>query len=154
MAIEISGLLHVAVVTRDIDRMTAFYRELFGARVVKELRLTTPVFGEGVGVPGARARTVHLRIPGADTVVELTMYDRHRATGDERAPANTPGLRHLALRTTGIEAAEAELRAWGAEIVGGPVEVDEPAAARGTRFLYVRDPEGNLVELIQPPASS
>ncbi|MZE78364.1 VOC family protein [Streptomyces xinghaiensis] len=152
MAIAVGGLLHVAVVTPDLDRMAAFYTGLFGAEVVKDLSLTTPVFGEGVGVPGATARTVHLRLPGASTVVELTQYAAHHPAADPRAPANAPGLRHLALRVDDIGAAAGELRARGHEVVGGPVEVDRPAAARGTWFLYFRDPDGNLVELIEPPS--
>lgn len=151
MGVKIDAILHLGVVTRDIDRMVAFYTDVFGAQLVKELSLTTPRFGQGVGVPGATARTVHLRIPGASTVVELTQYAEHQDVGDPRAQANTPGIRHFALRTSDIAGACDELNARGYEVVGGPVEVDEPPSARGTRFLYFRDPEGNLIELIEPP---
>ncbi|MEU4727674.1 VOC family protein [Streptomyces sp. NPDC023588] len=153
MTIKVQGLLHVAMVTEDIDRLTDFYVGLTGAEVAKRLELTTPRFAEGVGVPGATATTVHLRIPGAQTVLELTQYDRHVRPGDTRAPSNTTGLRHLALAVADIAAAEAELRERRLEVVGGPVEVDAPAAARGVKFLYFRDPDGNLVELIEPPVA-
>ncbi|MFD7003214.1 VOC family protein [Streptomyces mirabilis] len=153
MTIKVNALLHVAIVTEDVDRLTEFYVDLFDAEVTKRLELTTPRFAEGVGVAGAAATTVHLRIPGAQTVVELTQYDRHVRPDDTLAPSNTTGLRHLALAVADIAAAEAELRSRQLAVVGGPVVVDEPAAARGVKFLYFRDPEGNLVELIEPPVA-
>ncbi|WP_103533564.1 VOC family protein [Streptomyces sp. SM11] len=153
MTIKVHGLLHVAMVTEDIDRLTAFYTGLLGAEETKRLELTSHRFAEGVGVPGARATTVHLRIPGAQTVLELTEYERSVRPDTASAPSNATGLRHLALAVSDIAAATAELRDRRVEIVGGPVEVDAPAEARGVRFLYFRDPDGNLVELIQPPAA-
>ncbi|KQV19251.1 MULTISPECIES: VOC family protein [unclassified Kitasatospora] len=153
MTIKVHGVLHVAMVTEDIERLTDFYVRLFDAEVAKRLELTTPCFGAGVGVPGATATTVHLRIPGAQTVLELTQYDRHVRAGTTPAPSNTTGLRHVALAVADIAAAAAELRDQQVEVVGGPVEVDAPAAARGVKFLYLRDPDGNLVELIEPPTA-
>ncbi|MFE9775786.1 VOC family protein [Streptomyces sp. NPDC005931] len=153
MTITVHGLLHVAVVTEDIDRLTAFYVGLLGAEVAKRLELTSPRFAEGVGVPGAKATTVHLRIPGAHTVLELTQYERSVLPDPAAAPSNTTGLRHIALAVPDIAAAAAELRDRRIEVVGGAVEMDAPAEARGVRFLYFRDPDGNLVELIQSPTA-
>lgn len=153
MTIKVHGLLHVAMVTEDIDRLTAFYTGLLGAEVAKRLELTSPRFAAGVGVPDARAITVHLRIPGAHTVLELTEYAWSVRPDTGSAPSNTTGLRHIALAVADISEAVAELRDRRIEVVGGPVEMDAPAEARGVRFLYFRDPDGNLVELIQPPAS-
>ncbi|GLW70771.1 hypothetical protein Kpho02_30700 [Kitasatospora phosalacinea] len=152
MTVDVTGVLHIALVTPDLERLVRFWTELFGAEEVKRLELTAPWFGAGVGVPGATATTVHLRVPGAATVVELTHYHRGVAPNDPAAPSNTAGLRHLALAVADLAAAEKELRARGVEVVGGPVEVDAPEAARGVKFLYLRDPDGNLVELIEPPA--
>lgn len=153
MTIAVRGLLHVAVVTDDLDRLASFYTELFGAEEIKRLHLTSPRFAAGVGVPDGRATTVHLGIPGAQTVVELTQYHEPGRSADRNARSDTPGMRHLALRVDDIAAAVLELRDRGVEVVGGPVEMDEPPSAKGVRFLYCRDPDGNLIELIEPPAN-
>jgi len=42
------------------------------------------------------------------------------------------------------------LRGLGAEAVWPPAAAVQP----GARFAYVKDPEGNLIELIQPAAAS
>jgi catechol 2,3-dioxygenase-like lactoylglutathione lyase family enzyme len=64
--------------------------------------------------------------------------------GDGHAPANTPGIRHLAFAVDDIDAAVAGLRAHGAEVVG-EVENYEDIY----RLCYVRGPEGIIVELAE-----
>jgi catechol 2,3-dioxygenase-like lactoylglutathione lyase family enzyme len=61
--------------------------------------------------------------------------------GDGQAPANTPGLRHLAFAVDDIAAA-ASLRARGAELVREVENYDY-------RLCYVRGPEGIIVELAE-----
>ncbi|MFI9330345.1 VOC family protein [Kitasatospora sp. NPDC052868] len=152
MAIQTEALLHVALVTDQLERMEAFYQDVFGARTLKRLDLDSERFAAGVGVPGATAVTVHLLVPGAEVVLELTRY-RAVQPAAPGAPANAAGWRHIAFRVPDLAAAAKELADRGVPVVGeGPVVVDRPAAAAGTGFLYLRDPDGNIVELIQPPA--
>ncbi len=47
--------------------------------------------------------------------------------GDRHAPANTPGIRHIAFAVDDIDAVVARLRARGAELVGGNVDRLPPA---------------------------
>ena len=64
--------------------------------------------------------------------------------GDPHAPANTPGLRHLAFAVDDIDAVLAGLRSHGGELVG-EVERYEDIY----RLCYVRGPEGIIVELAE-----
>jgi catechol 2,3-dioxygenase-like lactoylglutathione lyase family enzyme len=64
--------------------------------------------------------------------------------GDRHAPANTPGIRHLAFAVDDIDAAVASMRARGAELVA-EVENYEDVY----RLCYVRGPEGIIVELAE-----
>jgi len=64
--------------------------------------------------------------------------------GDWHAPANTPGLRHLAFVVDDIDAVVASVRARGGELVG-EVENCEDIY----RLCYVRGPEGIIVELAE-----
>jgi catechol 2,3-dioxygenase-like lactoylglutathione lyase family enzyme len=59
------------------------------------------------------------------------------------ATAKTPGLRHLALKTTGFETELAKLRAAGVGFV------DEPLIKGGNKVVFFHDPEGNLLHLIE-----
>ena len=64
--------------------------------------------------------------------------------GDRHAPANTPGIRHLAFAVDDSDAVVASVRARGAELVG-EVENYEDIY----RLCYVRGPEGIIVELAE-----
>jgi catechol 2,3-dioxygenase-like lactoylglutathione lyase family enzyme len=65
-------------------------------------------------------------------------------TGDPHAPANTPGLRHLAFLVEDIDAVVGGLRARGTELVGELVRYEN-----SYRLCYVRGPEGIIVELAE-----
>ena len=80
-----------------------------------------------------------------DTQLELVEF-RSPTTpgGDPHAPANTPGLRHLAFEVDDVEAVVARLRARGAELVG-ELETYEDVY----RLCYLRGPAGIIVELAE-----
>jgi catechol 2,3-dioxygenase-like lactoylglutathione lyase family enzyme len=60
------------------------------------------------------------------------------------APANTPGIRHVAFAVDDIDAVVAGLRAPGAELVDEMERCDN-----SFRLCYVRGPEGIIVELAE-----
>jgi catechol 2,3-dioxygenase-like lactoylglutathione lyase family enzyme len=60
------------------------------------------------------------------------------------APANTPGIRHIAFAVEDIDTAVAGLRARGAELVGELEQYED-----SYRLCYVRGPEGIIVELAE-----
>jgi catechol 2,3-dioxygenase-like lactoylglutathione lyase family enzyme len=65
--------------------------------------------------------------------------------GDNRhAPANTPGIRHIAFAVEDIDGVVAGLRARGAELVGELERYED-----SYRLCYVRGPEGIIVELAE-----
>ncbi len=127
----VSGFDHVSLPLRDADAMAAFYRAL------------------GLTVD----ETEHL------VVVHLgdQMVNFHRAemwTRDDftlRAPAATPPCGDLCVRWEGTaDELDALLRAVGVAVEEGPVP---RRGARGVdaTSVYVRDPDGNLIELMRYP---
>jgi len=77
--------------------------------------------------------------------LELTKFHTPLSQDDNRhAPANTPGIRHVAFAVEDIDAVVAGLQARSAELVG-ELERDEDSY----RLCYVRGPEGVTVELVE-----
>ena len=75
----------------------------------------------------------------------LTKFHTPSSQDDNRhAPANTPGIRHVAFAVEDIDAVVAELRARGAELVGELERYED-----SYRLCYVRGPEGIIVELAE-----
>jgi catechol 2,3-dioxygenase-like lactoylglutathione lyase family enzyme len=135
---------HVGIVVDDLAAATAFFVEL-GLEPQGE----TPVEGEWVdrivGLEGVRAEIAMMETPDGHGRLELTKFQAPSGSrGDRHAPANTPGLRHLAFAVDDIDAAVARLRAHGAELVG---EVE--SYENSYRLCYVRGPEGIIVELAE-----
>ena len=60
------------------------------------------------------------------------------------APANTPGLRHIAFAVEEIDDVVAGLRARGAELVGELERYED-----SYRLCYVRGPNGIVIELAE-----
>jgi len=141
----ISGVLHVGLTVSDADRSVAFYRDGLGFAVLTERTAEGPWIEQVTGLEAVRVRIVHLHGHGYN--LELLEYERPR--GADRARAfQDAGSAHLCFHTDDIDAALERLLACGAErindpqtVVGGPND--------GGRVVYLRDPDGNAVELHQ-----
>jgi catechol 2,3-dioxygenase-like lactoylglutathione lyase family enzyme len=131
---------HVGVTVADLDRAVAFYSELLGLAVVERFAVDGEAFATGVGVEGASAEFVHL--DAGDTRVELVTYEPE---GDAVGPrtVNQPGASHLGLAAPDLDAFYESLPD------DVPTESPPRTTASGTRILFLRDPEGNLVEVLE-----
>jgi catechol 2,3-dioxygenase-like lactoylglutathione lyase family enzyme len=140
----IQRMEHVGIVVDDLAAATAFFVELG-----LELQGQWPAEGGWVdrivGLEGVRTENAMMETPDGDGRLELVKFHAPPGPGGDRhAPANTPGLRHVAFRVDDIDAAIAGLRTHGAELVG---EVERYENIY--RLCYVRGPEGIIVELAE-----
>jgi catechol 2,3-dioxygenase-like lactoylglutathione lyase family enzyme len=86
-----------------------------------------------------------LETPDGHGRVELSKFHAPSGRGgDPRAPANTPGIRHVTFEVDDIDAVVAGARAHGAELVGELERYEDRY-----RLCYVRGPEGIIIELAE-----
>ncbi len=130
---------HVGVTVADLDRAVAFYAETFDLDVVAEFSVGGDAFAEAVAVDGAAAEFAHL--DAGDAVIELVAYEPAGEPGADPV-LNRPGAAHLGLSVDDVEAFYEDL--------ADDVETLSPprTTASGTTVLFVRDPEGNLIEVL------
>lgn len=124
---NLSGIDHFVLTAEDLERTCAFY-EALGAEVV--------TFGDGrTGERKAlRFGDQKINLHPVDTDVEHV------------AAAPTPGAGDFCLLTeTPIAEVEDRLRERDVEIVEGPVE--RTGTVGRLESVYLRDPDGNLVEI-------
>jgi catechol 2,3-dioxygenase-like lactoylglutathione lyase family enzyme len=133
---SVLGLGEIAIRCRDLDAMTAFYRDIVGLEVL-----------------AARGRIVFFKLANgvAGHTAVLALFDA--ALDPERAPPDVPRstLHHLALTVAASEQ-DAACRWFAANGIPHHVQ-DFPWI--GWRGVFVSDPEGNQVELVAaivPPA--
>ena len=131
---------HVGITVRDLDRAVGFYRDTFGFEVLSRFEVSGEAFATGVGVEDAAGRFAHLDADGVR--IELIEYDPE---GDDATPdsVNQPGATHLGFSVD-------DLDAFYAGLDGGIETVSKPqVTASGTKILFLRDPEDNLIEVIE-----
>jgi catechol 2,3-dioxygenase-like lactoylglutathione lyase family enzyme len=140
----IQRMEHVGIVVDDLAAATAFFVEL-GLK----LRGEGPVEGgwvdRVVGLDGVRVEIAMLETPDGHGRVELAKFHAPSGQGGERhAPANTPGIRHVAFAVDDIDAVVASLRSRGVELIGEVERYED-----SYRLCYVRGPEGIILELAE-----
>jgi len=135
---------HVGIVFDDLEAATAFFVEL-GLKLQGEGSVEGGWVDRVVGLEGVRVDYAMMETPDGHGRLELVKFHAPSGPGGDRhAPANTPGLRHLAFAVDDIDAVVAGLRARGAELVGEVERYED-----GYRLCYVRGPEGIIVELAE-----
>jgi catechol 2,3-dioxygenase-like lactoylglutathione lyase family enzyme len=140
----IQRMEHVGIVVDDLAAATAFFVEL-GLELQGEATVEGGWVDRVVGLEGVRAEIAMLETPDGHGRLELTRFRAPAGRGGDRhAPANTPGIRHLAFAVDDIDAVVAGLRACGAELVGGVERYED-----SYRLCYVRGPAGIIVELAE-----
>jgi catechol 2,3-dioxygenase-like lactoylglutathione lyase family enzyme len=98
-----------------------------------------------VGLEGVRVNFAFMQTPDGHGQLELIKFHAPSHRGDRRhAPANVPGIRHLAFVVDDIDAVVDRLRARGAELVGEVANYEKIY-----RLCYIRGPEGIIVELAE-----
>ncbi|MCH2185004.1 VOC family protein [Myxococcota bacterium] len=115
---------HYSLVVSDVEKSKKFYTDLLGLSEIPR-----PDFG----IPGVwyQAGPVQLHLIQVPEGVDVGMV----------SPALTPLAAHIAFEIDNYERVEAELQAVGIEL---------QAAGGRAGQIFVRDPDGNTIEFIDP----
>lgn len=127
---RLTGLHHVTAICRDLERTTAFYRDTLGLALVTEgVNDDDPDtrhfwFGDAQGSPG--------------TLITFLEYPQM-----EEGVVGAGSVHHVAFT---VESADEQL-AWRDYLRDRGVECSEVMDRGAFRSLYVRDPDGHIVEI-------
>jgi len=121
--ISISGIHHVSVCVRDLQRSKQFYERVFG---LKEIERPAFDFAGAWYAAGDTGQQLHLIVHDGET---LRTGDIHTRDG------------HFAMRVPSYKAAKLWLDGQGV-----PYEA-RPYAKAGFPQIYVLDPDNNIIEL-------
>ncbi len=127
---RLTGLHHLTAICRDLQRTTAFYRDLLGLSLVRE--------GTSDDDPDARHFWFSAGDGGAGTLISFLEYPDL-----EPGVVGVGSVQHFALAGDSAE----EQEAWRDYLRSRGVECTEVFERGGFRSIYLRDPDGHIVEI-------
>jgi len=127
------GLHHVTVICSDLERTTAFYRDVLGLALVRE----------GVNDDDPDARHFWFGDPQATagTLVSFMEYPQL-----DEGKVGIGSVHHIALAVGSSD----EVEAWRDYLRSREVDCTEMFERGGLRSIYLRDPDGTIVEIATP----
>lgn len=140
----ILGIHHLGIATTDLAEMVRFYRDVMGFAVVQQGEWSGNERYDAItGLPGSAARSVMMRQQGS--FLELFKYSSPLPRpGDANRPVSDAGITHVGLLVDDLDAEYVRLSAKGVRF-----HCEPGPPGPGMRGIYARDPEGNVVELIE-----
>lgn len=142
-------LAHISIAARCADRLATFYIDVFG---LEEMRPRKALSGEAVsrgnGLPNSAIYSIWLRLPEQGTpFLELLEY---KSSVDRAEPrVDEVGLSHLAFQLADITSTMSKIIKAGGSKLGEITNFG--TADKPLLIVYMRDCEGNILELEQTP---
>lgn len=133
---------HVGITVSDFNKFVQFYWEIFGCPLVG-VADTPPERVRAffnVDAPAPRCKIGWIRVPGG-AVLEIFHFEPQQQTID--VPWNRVGQTHFSFNVRNLQRWHDFLQRKGVDIVSKPER-----SPRGHSFFFVRDLDGNLIELM------
>ncbi len=147
----ITAVGHAGIVVKEMDKMIAFYRDTFGFQVVLDTQVGGKEADDIVNFHVESERIVLMKL--GEIQVEFLEYRPVGRGYPADYHSNDLFGVHLALETDDMARDYAMLKAKKVTMISkGPQTIPKshPIFA-GTKVLYIQDPEGHPLELIQMP---
>ena len=133
---------HVAMVTRDLDRILKFYRDGLGLKAVGEpVESSGPEMDAVVGLEGASCRVAMLALD--NLFIEFFEYLAPAYDDESVRQSNRPGWTHIAFVVPDLN------EAYELALAAGATFHTEPKSFGDVRATYGRDPDGNIFEMME-----
>ena len=151
---------HLGLVVGDMDTMDRFYGEVIGLQRVTNLLVEDAKVSSGsegvivveeldalIGVAGTRIEIRHFSDPRHQQFLELLHYPDHPAESVTRTSTSPLGFTHMGISVVAIGPVLERMEKLGlGTLLTGPQTLAEFG---GVRYAFLKDPEGNLVELME-----
>jgi catechol 2,3-dioxygenase-like lactoylglutathione lyase family enzyme len=142
---KIQRIDHVGITVNDLAAAKEFFLDL-GLELQAEFSMEGAWLDKIVGLKGVKTENVMLQTPDHRMSLEISKYHAPAADKGLVLPqANTFGIRHIAFVVEDLEAIVAKLRSKGMETFS-----DIQNYENIWKLLYVRGPEGIILELTEP----
>jgi catechol 2,3-dioxygenase-like lactoylglutathione lyase family enzyme len=150
MPFQIIAADHTGITVSNLERALDFWRDVLGFEYSHRAHQTGERVEQITGVIGSELKLAVLKTPGGHKI-ELLEYlapDDRKQRNDSR-PCDL-GHVHVALVVDNLDSVLETIAASGWKAAGEPQTLTVGPNA-GKRVVYVRDPDGTTIELMQLP---
>lgn len=147
----ITSLAHIGLTVSNLERSVAFYQDVLNLAYQGEMLMGGPETAALFQKEGCQARVAYLKPQNTDgPLVELIQFI------STEAQQHTPSLfetsiSELCFAVDDIDRETLRLKALGVKFISEPQTFDSTKYGFGkSRAVYFYDPDGNILELIQP----
>ncbi len=144
---SVTGFYHGGVTVSDMDRSLRFYRDGLGLEIEFDKKLDGPYLPVVLNLDFSYIRAAYLRIPGGG-FVELLEYHGIETMPAASRPCDS-GAGHICFFVEGIDEVFDRLTGMGFRARAESVTDITEGPNQGARSLYMLDPDGYRVELLQ-----
>jgi len=139
---------HTNIVAKNWKMLSEFYIKVFGCKVKPpERKLSGSWLDQATGLRNAILEGVHLLLPGhganGPTLEIFTYQNMHEC---EPLMANCSGFTHIAFEVDAVDQTLDAAIKCGGQLLGKVTEKTVDGVG-DLKFVYFRDPEGNIVEI-------
>jgi catechol 2,3-dioxygenase-like lactoylglutathione lyase family enzyme len=136
---------HIGIVVRDLDRSLAFYRDLLGLEIVRQMDERGPFLDAILAMNGAKVRTVKLAAPGDGVQIELLAFSEPAPQIADAPNLARVGPTHVAFTVEDLDGLHRRLAAAGTQFTTEPQTSPDGRA----KVTFCRDPDGTALELVE-----
>ena len=139
---------HTNLVARNWKLLSEFYIKVFGCRIKPpERNLSGSWLDRATGLQNANLEGVHLLLPGhGENGPTLEIFSYRKMQDSKPLMADCVGLTHIAFEVPDVDQKLDEAIKNGGQLLGKVTEVTIDGVGE-LKFVYLRDPEGNIVEI-------
>jgi predicted enzyme related to lactoylglutathione lyase len=140
--------VHTNILASDWKKLSRFYIDVFDCEpIFPERDLHGKWMEDMTGISGVHVRGIHLKLPGYEQGPTLEIFSYNKVE-ERKAPnkINDVGFTHIAFRVDDVEKIAKKVIANGGRFYGKIIETEINDVGTLTA-AYMRDPEGNIIEI-------
>src|SRR5262245_10025793 len=146
----VEAVNHVCFTVGDLERSIAFWTRLLGSGPESRVEYTAPHDEAVTGYSGVHMSAAYFSLPGG-VVLELFQYRNPTSAAPASSETYVVSNAHLGIVVGDLDEAYGHPQwSWASFRSEGPVPIEGGAHA-GPRSIYVRDPDGITIEILELP---
>lgn len=135
---------HTGIVVQDMQKSLEFWRDVMGLTVAVDFREQGEFIDTVQHLTGVNLHMIKLTAPDG-SMIELLHDVAHPTPPPADNDLCDRGIRHIAFTVADVEESWKKLNEAGCELLSAPVLSPDGKA----KLFFARDPEGNLLEIVQ-----